>query len=124
MAVVHDLPTWPTYVENFIWLHVWFDVYFMFSLPFFFTLMFPWSLYTLLGRVPQLQSSSKLRDIVFLGIIGFYLAAFGGRGNVEFSESAVEAKSSHPLFDKIAALPKDVMIAGWPVGQLRKVEYV
>jgi len=98
--------------------------YFMFSLPFFFTLMFPWSLYTLLGRVPQLQSSSKLRDIVFLGIIGFYLAAFGGRGNVEFSESAVEAKSSHPLFDKIAALPKDVMIAGWPVGQLRKVEYV
>jgi hypothetical protein len=33
-------------------------------------------------------------------------------------------KSAQPLFDAIAALPKDVLITGWPVGQLRKVEYV
>jgi hypothetical protein len=49
--------------------------------------------------------------------------AFGGRGNVDFSVSTVE-KSSQPLFDAIAALPKDVVIAGWPSGEIRKVEYV
>jgi hypothetical protein len=98
--------------------------YFMFSLPFLFTLIFPLSLYTLLDQVPQLQLSPKLRDIVFLGIIGFYLAAFGGRGNVKFSAPAVEENPSRPLFDAIATLPKDAVIAGWPLGQLRKLEYV
>ena len=28
------------------------------------------------------------------------------------------------LFDAIASLPKNAVVAGWPVGQLRKVEYV
>ena len=97
--------------------------YFMFSLPFLFTLIFPWSLHALLRRVPRLQSSCNLRDVMFLGIIGVYLAAFGGRGNVDFSASVV-GKSVRPLFDAISALPKDVVVAGWPVGQLRKVEYV
>ncbi len=97
--------------------------YFMFSLPFVITLIFPWSIYTLLKQVPQLQSSRKLRNAAFLGIICIYLMAFGGRGNVEFTASSVE-KPAQPLFDAIAALPKDVVIAGWPVGQLRKVEYV
>jgi hypothetical protein len=96
--------------------------YFMFSLPFLFTLIFPYSLYTLLGGVARLQSRRTLREIVFLGIIGVYLAAFGGRGNVEFSP--VEEEASIRLFDAMAALPKDVVIAGWPLGQLRKVEYV
>jgi len=92
-------------------------------LPFLIILIFPWSLYLLLGRVSQLQSSPRLRDFAFLGIICVYLMAFGGRGNVEFSASFVE-KTSRPLFDAIATLPKDVVIAGWPVGELRKVEYV
>ena len=60
--------------------------------------------------------------MIFLGIIGVYLVAFGGRGNVEFTAATVE-KPSQPLFAAIAALPKDVVIAGWPVGKLRKVEY-
>jgi hypothetical protein len=98
--------------------------YFMFSLPFVVTLIFPWSLYTVLGRIPRLQSLPKLRELAFLGIIGVYLAAFGGRGNVEFSASAAEVKTSQRLFDKIATLPRNVVIAGWPVGQLRKIEYV
>ena len=97
--------------------------YFQFSLPFLITLIFPWSLYTLLDRVPQLRSSPKLRDVAFLGIIAVYLMAFGGRGNVEFSASTV-GKPSKQLLDAIAALPKDVVIAGWPVGELQKVEYV
>ena len=98
--------------------------YFMFSLPFLFTLIFPWSLYTLLGRVPQLQLQPQRRDVVFLGIVAVYLAAFGGRGNVELSTSSVEEIPSQRLFDAIAALPKDVVVAGWPLGALRKVEYV
>jgi hypothetical protein len=97
--------------------------YFMFSLPFLIAMIFPWSLYTLLGRAPQLQSSGKFRNVAFLGIICIYLMAFGGRGNVDFSASSVE-RSSQPLFDGIAALPNDVLIAGWPIGDLRKVEYV
>jgi hypothetical protein len=96
--------------------------YFMFSLPFVITLLFPWSLYTLLARVPRLKSSCRIRDMMFLGIVGVFLAAFGGRGNVEFSAATVKIPSQ-PLFDTIAALPKDVIIAGWPVGELRKVEY-
>ena len=96
--------------------------YFMFSLPFVVTLLFPWSLYSLLARVPRLKSSLVLRNMVFLGIIGVFLAAFGGRGNVEFTGAMVE-KPSRPLFNVIAALPKHAVIAGWPVGELRKVEY-
>jgi len=97
--------------------------YLMLSLPFLVTLIFPWSLYVLLQRVPRLQSSCKLHGIAFLTLACVYLTAFGGRGNVEFAEAAVE-KSARPLFDAISALPKDAIIAGWPVGHLRKVEYV
>ncbi len=97
--------------------------YFMFSLPFLITFLFPWSLYTLLDQLPKLHSSPKRRDAVFLAIICVYLMAFGGRGNVDFSVSIVE-KSSQPLFDAIAALPKDAVIAGWPSGEIRSVEYI
>jgi hypothetical protein len=97
--------------------------YFMFSLPFVTTLLFPWSLYTLLAQVPRLRGAPHLRNVAFLGIIGLYLVAFGGRGNVEFADATV-GQPSRPLFDAIAALPKDAVIAGWPVGELRKVEYV
>ena len=97
--------------------------YLIFSLPFLITLIFPWSLYILLERVPRFQSSSKLRHIAFLGIISIYLMAFGGKGNVEFSSSLL-GKSSKPLFDSLAALPKDVTIAGWPGGAMQKVEYL
>jgi len=97
--------------------------YFMFSLPFFMTLVFPWSLYTILRQLPRLQPRRNLSEVVFLGIIGIYLAAFGGRGNVDFSASIVETPA-RPLFDAITALPKNAVIAGWPVGQLRKMEYV
>jgi hypothetical protein len=96
--------------------------YFMFSLPFVVPLLFPWSLYSLLTRVPRLKLSRRLRNMVFLGIVGVFLAAFGGRGNVEFT-GAMVAKPTQPLFDAIAALPKDAVIAGWPVGELRKAEY-
>ncbi len=98
--------------------------YFMFSVPFVFTLIFPWSLYVLLNQVPRLQASCKLRNIVFLSVIGLYLAAFGGKGNVEFSGSTVEESTVKRAFDAIAKLPKNVVIAGWPVGPLRKMEYI
>ena len=97
--------------------------YFMFSLPFLLTLVFPWSLLTVLRRIPALQRSTKLCEFVFLAIIVAYLAAFGGRGNVDFSASLVD-KPARPLFDAVGALPKDVVIAGWPVGPIRKLEYV
>jgi MFS family permease len=97
--------------------------FFMFSLPFLITFIFPWSLYSLLGQDPRLQQSPKLRQIAFLIIIGVYLVAFGGRGNVEFAEYSVE-KPARPLFDAIAALPRDAVIAGWPLGAIRKMEYV
>jgi len=42
---------------------------------------------------------------------------------VDFSNAVVE-KPVRPLFDAIAALPKNSLIAGWPVGPLRKLEYV
>ena len=97
--------------------------YLMYALPFLITLMFPWSLYVLVGRVPRLQSSAKLRDVAFLAIVCFYLMVFGGTGNAKLLEFSVE-KSSRPLFDAIAALPNDVVIAGWPLGHMQKVEYV
>ncbi len=97
--------------------------YFMFSLPFLLTLVFPWALQTLLRREPRRQPRPKARGVVFLALIAAYLAAFGGRGNVDFSASLVEP-SARPLFDAIGALPKNAVIAGWPVGPLRKVEYV
>jgi len=97
--------------------------YFMFSLPFLLTFIFPWSLSLLLRRAPQLQSSPRISIAILLGIISVYLIAFGGRGNVDFSNAVVE-KPVRPLFDAIAALPKNSLIAGWPVGPLRKLEYV
>lgn len=97
--------------------------FFMYSLPFVITLLFPWSLHLLLGRVARLQSSSKLRTFIFLAIVSIYLMAFGGRGNVDFATSS-EKQLSQPLADAIAALPKDVLIAGWPAATIRNVEYV
>lgn len=97
--------------------------YFMFSLPFLITLVFPWSLYILLGRVRRLQVSRQFFYLAFFGIISLYLMVFGGRGNVEFTASYVDIPS-RPLFDAIAALPNNVLIAGWPLGPLRKVEYI
>jgi MFS family permease len=97
--------------------------FFMYSLPFLITLIFPWSLYILLGRVPRLRSSANLHALTFLGIITVYLMAFGGRGNVEFAASS-EKQLFKPLADAITALPKDVLIAGWPAAEIRNVEYV
>jgi len=96
--------------------------FFMYSLPFLITLIFPWSLYILLSRVPRLHSG-KLHGLTFLGIVSVYLMAFGGRSNVEFAASS-EQQLSKPLADVITALPKDVLIAGWPAAEIRNVEYV
>ncbi len=98
--------------------------YFMFSLPFLFTFIFPWSLYMVLARYSPLQLWPKLREVMFLGIIAVYLAAFGSRGNVDLSAASVDEKPTQHLFDVIATLPKDAIIAGWPLGVLRKMEYV
>ncbi len=97
--------------------------YFMFSLPFIVTLIFPWSLYLLFGRIGQFRTAPRLRDFTFLAIIGAYLVAFGGRGNVAFETGSMVAKSSQPLFAAIAALPKDSLIAGWPYGEIKNIEY-
>jgi len=97
--------------------------YFMFSLPFIVTLLFPWSLYLLVGRIGQFQTAPRLRDCTFLAIIGVYLVAFGGRGNVEFEKGSMMAKSSQPLLAAIAALPKNSLIAGWPYGEMKNIEY-
>jgi hypothetical protein len=97
--------------------------YFMFSLPFIVTLIFPWSLYLIVGRIGQLQTAPRLRACTFLAIIGVYLVAFGGRGNVEFEKGSMVAKSSQPLLAAIAALPKNSLIAGWPYGEMKNLEY-
>jgi hypothetical protein len=97
--------------------------YLMFSLPFIITLLFPWSLYVLVQRTPRLESTPKLRSPVFVAIICIYLLAFGGRGNVNLSGFSV-GKSARSLFDALEALPNSVIIAGWPVGPMRQVEYV
>jgi hypothetical protein len=97
--------------------------YFMFSLPFLITLIFPWSLHRVLLGHPSLKSSGNLVTIAFLAGICGYLAGFGGRGNAEFADAFVVSRSQ-PLFDAIAALPETSVIAGWPVGPLRKMEYV
>lgn len=98
--------------------------YFMFTVPFIVTFIFPWSLYLLVNRVSRFEDSPKLRGFTFLAIIGIYLIAFGGRGNVEFEKGSVVAKSSRPLFDAVAALPKNSLIAGWPYGKMKNIEYV
>jgi len=41
---------------------------------------------------------------------------------VDFSEAVVK-KSTQPLFEAVASLPTDVNIAGWPLGEVRKMEY-
>jgi hypothetical protein len=97
--------------------------YFMFSLPFIMTLLFPWSIYIVTRRTCKLQSFPGVRDAVFLLFIGLYLVAFGGRGNVDLSGFSVKT-SSQPLFAAIATLPKNAIVAGWPVGEIQKVEYV
>ena len=95
--------------------------YLMFSLPFILTLLFPWSLHVLVQRSPRVRSS-WCKNVIFLGIISTYLIAFGGRGNVDFA--APVDKPVQSLLSAIAALPKGVVIAGWPVGELRQVEYL
>jgi hypothetical protein len=70
-----------------------------------------------------LADCPRLRDCTFLAIIGVYLVAFGGRGNVAFETGSMVAKSSQPLFAAIAALPKDSLIAGWPYGEIKNIEY-
>jgi hypothetical protein len=97
--------------------------YFMFSLPFLITLFFPWSLYMILGQNPRLRSSPRLHRIAFLGVVAAYLLFFGGRGNVEFAGERSEP-SVKALYDAIAALPREAVIAGWPVGPIRKMEYI
>lgn len=97
--------------------------YFMFSLPFLITLIFPWSLYVMLGENLRLRSSPRLHRLTFLGIIGAYLLVFGGRGNVDFAGNG-EEKAARALYDSIAALPKEAVVAGWPVGPIRKMEYI
>jgi hypothetical protein len=77
----------------------------------------------LLGRVPRLHSSAKLHTFTFLGLVSVYLMVFGGRGNVEFAASS-EQQLSKPLADAITALPKDILLAGWPAAQIRNVEYI
>ena len=96
--------------------------YLMFTLPFLITLIFPWALFALLANSCQLQAKPKIRSAVFLGIVVVYLLMFGGRGNVDFSKAIVK-KSTQPLFDAVAALPTDAVIAGWPLGELSKMEY-
>ena len=64
----------------------------------------------------------RLRDCTFLAIMGVYLIAFGG-ANVEFEKGFIVAKSSQPLFAAIAALPKNSLIAGWPYGEMKNIEY-
>ncbi|MGZ8477035.1 MAG: hypothetical protein ACXW6K_03115 [Candidatus Binatia bacterium] len=97
--------------------------YLMFSLPFIVTLIFPWSLYLLVGRIGRFQTAPQLRDCTFLAIIGVYLIAFGGRGNVEIEKGFMVAKASQPLFTAIAALPKNSLVAGWPYGEIKNIEY-
>jgi hypothetical protein len=96
--------------------------YLMFSLPFLITLIFPWAVLTLLSNLRQLKASPMFRNAVFMGMTGLYLLLFGARGNVDFSEAIVK-KSTQPLFDAVAALPTDAVVAGWPVGEVRKMEY-
>ena len=97
--------------------------YFLFSLPFIVTFVFPWSLYLLVSQIRRFQVSPNLRDVAFLALVGIYLIIFGGRGNVEFESGSVVAKSSRPLFDVVAALPKNVLVAGWPYGEMKNIEY-
>jgi hypothetical protein len=97
--------------------------YFMFSLPFVVTLLFPWSLQTVIRSSTNLKLPAAFHSSLFLGIISLYLVAFGGRGNVDFSGFSVEPRSQ-PLFAKVASLPKEAMIAAWPIGEGQKLEYV
>lgn len=97
--------------------------FFMYSLPFVITLLFPWSLHRLLNQIPRLRSSATFHGVSFLAIISVYLMLFGGRGNVEFAASS-ETQLSKPLAQAITTLPKDVVIAGWPAAEIRNVEYV
>jgi len=98
--------------------------YFMFSLPFIVTFLYPWSIYLLVGKISRLKAAPRLRNLTFLAIVGIYLVAFGGRGNVEIAKSTVVAKTARPLFDAIAALPKHIVIAGWPYGEIKNLEYL
>ncbi len=98
--------------------------YFMFSLPFIVTFLFPWSIYLLVGKISRLKAAPRLRSLTFLAIVGVYLVAFGGRGNVEIAKSTVVAETSRPLLHAIAALPKHIVVAGWPYGEIKNLEYV
>jgi len=98
--------------------------YFMFSLPFLITLVLPWSVYLLVHRTFEQTFSHRLRNTAFLSFVALYLAAFGGRGNVDFASATTVEKPLRPLFDKIATLPKDALIAGWPYGIIQNVEYI
>jgi len=98
--------------------------YFMFSLPFIVTLLFPWSIQLLIGRLGPLKASPTFRDMVLLAIAAVYLILFGGRGNVDFEKATIIANSTRPLMNAIAALPKNVVVAGWPFGEMKNIEYI
>ena len=95
----------------------------MFSLPFLITMVFPWCLSALLKASPYLRHSRTRPGAALLGLIGLYLLLFGGRGNVAFSGPPLVAAEKH-LYDAIGRLPMDSVVAGWPVGPLRKAEYL
>jgi hypothetical protein len=98
--------------------------YFMFSLPFIVTLLFPWSIQLLIGRLGPLKASPTFRDMVLLAIAAAYLILFGGRGNVDFEKATIVANSTRPLMNAIAALPKNIVVAGWPFGEMKNIEYI
>ncbi len=90
--------------------------YFMFSLPFIITFLFPWALVALVGGTPRGRC-------IFLAVVALYAAALGTRGNVDFDKGSIVAKPARPLFAAIAALPKTSLIAGWPWGEIKNLEY-
>ncbi len=98
--------------------------YFMFSLPFIITFLFPWSIHLLIGRLRPLKASPIFRNTVFLAIAAAYLILFGGRGNVDFEKATIVANSTRPLMKALAALPKNIVVAGWPYGEMKNIEYI
>ena len=97
--------------------------FFMYSLPFLITLNISLVAIHFAGPSSAAALISQTQSFNLSGNPLVYLMAFGGRGNVEFAASP-EQQLSQPLADAITALPKDILIAGWPAAEIRNVEYV
>jgi hypothetical protein len=103
--------------------------YVAFSLPILFVVFLPTALLAtpalLKTRLPFLWLKNRQAGAALLFSSLLLIALFmGGSGKGASANHSTISTDQQPIFQYIAALPKDVMVAGWPRGMIKTVPFL